>query len=50
MVTTDSAKLEQRDRNYFNIVIIKKCMLAILQEPGLDYKVARVRGAPAPKS
>ena len=49
MVTTDSAKLEQRDRNYFNFDILKKWM-AFVQEPGLDYKVARVRGAPGPKS
>ena len=49
MVTTDSAKLVKRDKNYFNFDIIKKCML-IVQEPGLDYKVARVRGALGPKS
>ena len=49
MVTTDSAKLEQSYRNYFNFDTLKKCMV-IVQEPGLDYKVARVRGAPAPKS
>ena len=45
----DSANLVKRDKNYFNFDILKKYMV-IVQEPGLDYKVARVRGAPAPKS